>query len=156
MEHMKRAASYLCDRYEKSYGVRIDEMKLHKLMYFAQRESLIQYDRPLFEDAEFEGWRFGPVLPKLRDFYKADDLHEAIDGLCEEDKDVLDDIFEEYADSDSWNLSSLSHGEICWKRSRKGISPTESSRNTIPLEDIRIDAVRMRERRTMLQLQGLL
>jgi uncharacterized phage-associated protein len=70
---MKTAASYLCGRYEETYGQKIDEMKLHKLMYFAQRESLIRTGEPLF-DAEFQGWRFGPVLPALREVYKASDF----------------------------------------------------------------------------------
>ena len=73
MHDMKTAASYLCGRYEETYGQKIDEMKLHKLMYFAQRESLIRTGEPLF-DAEFQGWRFGPVLPALREVYKANDF----------------------------------------------------------------------------------
>lgn len=154
MHDMKTAASYLCGRYEKAYGQKIDEMKLHKLMYFAQRESLIQRDEPLFE-AEFQGWRFGPVLPDLRELYKENEFTplEALDLGA--DQAILDAVFDEYGDADSWNLSLLSHGEICWKRSRKGIAPHVSSSNPIPLDDIRLDAARMKERRTLLQ-QGLL
>lgn len=42
-----KVASYISRRYEREYGSPIDEMKLHKLLYFAQRESLIQIDQPL-------------------------------------------------------------------------------------------------------------
>jgi len=38
----------------------------HKLLYFAQRESIIQTDTPLF-DASFYGWRFGPILKEIRE-----------------------------------------------------------------------------------------
>ena len=41
MKDMKTVASYICNRYQREFGEKIDEMKLHKLMYFAQRESLI-------------------------------------------------------------------------------------------------------------------
>jgi uncharacterized phage-associated protein len=151
---MKTAASYLCGRYEEAYGQKIDEMKLHKLMYFAQRESLIRTGEPLF-DAEFQGWRFGPVLPALREVYKANDFAPLEELELGADQAALDAVFDEYAESDSWNLSLLSHGEICWKRSRKGIAPHESSSNPIPLEDIRADADRMQKRRALLE-QGLL
>jgi uncharacterized phage-associated protein len=151
---MKTAASYLCGRYEEAYGQKIDEMKLHKLMYFAQRESLIRTGEPLF-DAEFQGWRFGPVLPALREVYKANDFAPLEELELGADQAALDAVFDEYAETDSWNLSLLSHGEICWKRSRKGIAPHESSSNPIPLEDIRADADRMQKRRALLE-QGLL
>jgi uncharacterized phage-associated protein len=151
---MKTAASYLCGRYEEIYGQKIDEMKLHKLMYFAQRESLIRTGEPLF-DAEFQGWRFGPVLPALREVYKANDFAPLEELELGADQAALDAVFDEYAETDSWNLSLLSHGEICWKRSRKGIAPHESSSNPIPLEDIRADADRMQKRRALLE-QGLL
>ena len=154
MHDMKTAASYLCGRYEETYGQKIDEMKLHKLMYFAQRESLIRTGEPLF-DAEFQGWRFGPVLPALREVYKASDFAPLEELELGEDQAALDAVFNEYAETDSWNLSLLSHGEICWKRSRKGIAPHESSSNPIPLEDIRADADRMQKRRALLE-QGLL
>lgn len=154
MHDMKTAASYLCGRYEEAYGQKIDEMKLHKLMYFAQRESLIRTGEPLF-DAEFQGWRFGPVLPALREVYKANDFAPLEELELGADQAVLDAVFDEYAETDSWNLSLLSHGEICWKRSRKGIAPHESSSNPIPLEDIRADADRMQKRRALLE-QGLL
>lgn len=154
MHDMKTAASYLCGRYEEAYGQKIDEMKLHKLMYFAQRESLIRTGEPLF-DAEFQGWRFGPVLPALREVYKANDFAPLEELELGGDQAALDAVFDEYAETDSWNLSLLSHGEICWKRSRKGIAPHESSSNPIPLEDIRADAERMEKRRALLE-QGLL
>lgn len=154
MHDMKTAASYLYGRYEEAYGQKIDEMKLHKLMYFAQRESLIRTGEPLF-DAEFQGWRFGPVLPALREVYKASDFAPLEELELGEDQAALDAVFDEYAGTDSWNLSLLSHGEICWKRSRKGVAPHESSSNPIPLEDIRADADRMKKRRALLE-QGLL
>lgn len=154
MHDMKTAASYLCGRYEETYGQKIDEMKLHKLMYFAQRESLILTGEPLF-DAEFQGWRFGPVLPALREVYKANAFAPLEELELGADQAALDAVFDEYAETDSWNLSLLSHGEICWKRSRKGIAPHESSSKPIPLEDIRADADRMQKRRALLE-QGLL
>ena len=49
------AASYIFERYKFEFGETIDEMKLHKLLYFAQRESIIQTGNPLV-NATFRGW----------------------------------------------------------------------------------------------------
>ena len=149
MNDMMTVAAYICSRYQREFDEKIDEMKLHKLMYFAQRESLIRTGEPLFQ-GDFYGWRFGPVLKELRTPYKEDGFRtDVTDEAMGDDKEVLDLIFRDYAPKDSWSLSRLSHGEICWKRARKGISPYDSSDNMIPLDDIRLDAQRMIERRAM-------
>ena len=69
MKDMMTVAAYIYGRYQREYNEKIDEMKLQKLMYFAQRESLIRTGEPLFE-GDFYGWRFGPVLKELRTPYK--------------------------------------------------------------------------------------
>ena len=149
MKDVMSVAAYLCGSYENEYSEKIDEMKLQKLMYFAQRESLIVADTPLFE-ADFYGWRFGPVLKELRAPYKEASFAAVGDDAIGGDKATLDEVFKTYAPKDAWSLSRLSHGEICWKRSRKGVAPGESSDNMIPLDDIRMDAQRMKERRELL------
>ena len=154
MNDAKTVAAYICSRYEAEHGERIDEMKLHKLLYFAQRENLIEKDEPLFQ-GDFEGWRFGPVLTDVRETYKHDDFDKNISDLGE-DQAVVDAVIEEYADKDAWSLSRLTHGEISWKRSRKGVAPSENSSNRILLSDIRDDADRMRKRRKALDQYGLL
>ena len=58
MENVMNVAAYITNRYLEEYKQPIDEMKLHKLMYFAQRESFIQNNQPLF-DATFYGWKYG-------------------------------------------------------------------------------------------------
>ena len=149
-------ASYIAGRYQAEHGERIDEMKLHKLLYFAQREALIQTGEPLFRE-DFQGWRFGPVAVEIRQPYRDNAFDPNVtDEDMGEYKAILDYVFENYAEKDSWSLSRLTHGEICWKKSRKGFSPNESSSNVIPLEDIRLDADRMRQRRAMLDQYGLL
>ena len=65
MEDLMNIASYVFNRYASEYNSKIDEMKLHKLLYFAQRESLVQNREPLF-DAVFWGWKYGPILKEIR------------------------------------------------------------------------------------------
>ena len=40
MDKVMNIASYICEEYRKISGEAIDEMKLHKLLYLSQRESL--------------------------------------------------------------------------------------------------------------------
>ena len=149
MKDMMTVAAYIYDRYQRDFAEKNDEMKLQKLMYFAQRESLIRTGEPMFE-GDFYGWRFGPVLKDLRTPYKDESFApEVTDEDMAGAKEILDEVFKAYAGKDSWSLSRLTHGEICWKRSRKGISPYDSSDNMIPLEDIRLDAKRMKDRREL-------
>ena len=155
MEDLMNVASYICKRYVDEFDSRIDEMKLHKLLYFAQRESLIQNREPLF-DAVFYGWKYGPILKEIRLAYRDNLFYKRIPEkvVCRM-LPIMDKVFEEYAGKDSWSLSRLTHGEFSWKSSRKGISDGENSDNPMSLDDMRVDADRIRERREMLLQLGL-
>ena len=41
-------AKYLNDLHVKKHGCTMDQMKMHKMMYFSQRESLMISGSPLF------------------------------------------------------------------------------------------------------------
>ena len=130
-------------------------MQRHKLLYFVQRESLIQRDDPRF-NATFYGWKFGPVLKEIREAYKEDSFDENVSlDIVERISPIINKVFKEYAAKDSWSLSRLTHGEISWKNSRRGISEEQNSDNPILLEDIRKDAQRIKARRKMLLELGL-
>lgn len=147
MESVKRVASYIAQRYKKEFGERISEMKLHKLLYFTQRESLIQLGEPLFNE-EFLAWKYGPVIPSIRNLYAQDQLTDVPDSKWEEaNKSVLDFVFSHYAPKEAWSLSNLSHGEISWQRARRGLARDENGNVALSLEDIRQDARRMKWRR---------
>lgn len=154
MAKVLTVAACICDRYQETYGQKIDEMKLQKMMYFAQREALIQNDEPLF-DATFHGWKYGPVLKELRAPYQEDAMPQVSTEEREELKPVLDVVFEDFADKDSFSLSRLTHGEISWRKSRKGVAPAANSDKPIDTDDIRLDAKRIRQRREMLEKHGL-
>lgn len=50
-------------------GVPISNMKLQKLLYFAQGHCLGMYDRPLMDEAP-EAWQYGPVFPSAYHAFK--------------------------------------------------------------------------------------
>lgn len=155
-----QAAAYLCDRYSKTFGQKLDEMKLHKLLYFTQRESLIRIGAPMF-DAEFRAWRYGPVITAIRDAYQEDRLHEL---PRQEDiemyQEVFDYVFQEFASSKSTTLVTLTHGESSWKNARIGYGKYDASDVLMSMDDIRQDAItaakRRQEKSVLRQLQSYL
>lgn len=50
MADVVKITSYICRRCRQQFGKGIDEKKLHKLLYFTQRGSIIQTREPLIED----------------------------------------------------------------------------------------------------------
>jgi len=55
MANTLAVAKELYDLYYKKHNSNMDQMKMHKMMYLSQRESLMIYNRPLFDD-EFQAW----------------------------------------------------------------------------------------------------
>lgn len=147
-------AKYIVDRYRIEHGNEIDEMKLHKMLYLAQRESFIEKNSPLF-DAVFYGWKYGPVLKEVRSAYKDGTLEMLSSGhLMSDIKKIIDKIFDNYANKNSWSLSRLTHGELSWKRSREGIAENVNGDKPMNNEDIKKDAERIKARRKMLRELG--
>lgn len=155
MEDVLKIASYICDRYKSEYGQRIDEMKLHKLLYLLQREAIIQTGEPLFQE-QFEAWKYGPVLYIVHKHYLADDLHEKLsEETIAKYKHLFDKVFDTYAAKPSWSLSTLTHGEYSWQKAREGYAPDDHCEKQIKTDDIRVDAQRIKTRRSMLHILGI-
>lgn len=155
MENVMNVAAHIAHRYFSEYGQQIDEMKLHKLMYFAQRESFIQTNEPLF-NATFYGWKYGPILKEIRSAYKDGTFPFILPVEFTRDCSViLDRVFTDYSGKESWSLSRLTHGELSWKNSRIGISDEDNSNNPMSIDDIKKDAERIKARRKMLIELGL-
>ncbi len=151
MDDVKKIASYVCMLYRERYGKPIDEMKLHKLLYFAQRESFVMFNEPLFEDS-FKAYKYGPVLVLIRPYIKDGSLENGVFGndITQKAKDVISVVFDLYACKDSWSLSSITHGELSWRSARQGYAPMDTCDVDIKTSDIAIDANRIKQRRFLL------
>lgn len=154
MEDVKDIASYICQRYQHDFGRCIDEMKLHKLLYLSQRESIIATDAPLFAE-RFKAWRYGPVMTEIRQMYKSGELQQRVLS-CDLSMyaSIFDYVFKTYAVKDSWSLSAITHGEYSWRKAREGYETTATCDKYISTDDIRVDAVRVEERRRLLRILG--
>ena len=144
MERATNVARYICDEYRKMSGEAIDEMKLHKLLYFSQRESFAITGEPLFND-NFQGWRYGPVCVAVRNgFCQGEMLGNSSGSLSESSAYIVKNIIMQYGELASWKLSQLSHAESSWINSRKGLAPNENGDVVLSTDDIKRDAEKVR------------
>ncbi|AYW50781.1 DUF4065 domain-containing protein [Tetragenococcus halophilus] len=148
MATVKELAQYLVYSYEDRSGSKFQdsELKLQKMMYLAQRESLAFTDEPLFNDT-FEGWKYGPVLPSLRYFFDED--YQPFDpknesNLTNKEIYIIDNVIAEYGKFEPWALAELTHNELCWLKSRNGLDESDIGWSPISTDDIREDAKKVR------------
>lgn len=144
MEKIIDVAQYIYTEYKKISGKAIDEMKLHKLLYLVQREALAVTGQPLFPES-FEGWKYGPVCREVRSCYTEDGMFkEDIQDITLESAYIVNNIIQQYGALESWKLSELSHRELSWRNSRKGIPEGQNGSREISIEDIRKDSEKVR------------
>lgn len=154
MINVIKVASYICNRYKGEFEESISEMKLHKLLYFTQRESIVQTGEPMFEEA-FLAWRYGPVMVEIRGLFASQRLNDMPDEqFINNNKNIFDFVFAHYAPKDAWSLSRLSHGEYSWINARKDLLPEQNGNVPLDIQDIRKDADRVRLRRFLLNRVG--
>ena len=144
MERIIDVAQYIYDEYKRQSGEVIDEMKLHKLLYLSQRESLAITNEPLFPEA-FEGWKYGPVSKEVRALYTEDGMYyEDRRPLSAEATYIVKNVILQYGGLASWKLSEISHKEISWRNARKDLAPGENGNRPLSIDDIRKDAEKVR------------
>lgn len=65
----RKVAKYFLSKVEEDIGDGISNLKLQKLVYYAQAYHLAMYGEPLFGE-RVEAWEHGPVVPELYREYK--------------------------------------------------------------------------------------
>lgn len=149
MEKALAVAREFYNEYFECFGAKMDEMKMHKLMYFVQRESLMLNREVLFQE-DFFGWKYGPVLKSVRSEYmEAQPFQNVGDCVCQSTKELVKAVMDRYAKLSSWRLSSLSHNEFSWKCSRKGLNASDVGDVKLEVNAIKVDAARELSQRRM-------
>lgn len=106
----------------------ITNLKIQKLLYYAQGYHLAYFGKPLFSDA-IEAWRYGPVVPevyrKLSRFSRNPVDIEILEKMEDNDnvgilpdgktKDLLVAVFEQLGQYSAWKLMDMTHEESPWK-----------------------------------------
>lgn len=144
MERIIDVAQYIFEEYKKQSGEVIDEMKLHKLLYLAQRECIAITNEPLFPES-FEGWRYGPVSKEVRALYTKDGMYyKDRKPLSAAGAYIVKNVILQYGALASWKLSEISHREVSWRNSRENLAEDDNGNRPLLLEDIRKDAEKVR------------
>ena len=106
------------------------QKKLQKLCYYAQAWCYALKGYRL-EDTDFQAWIHGPVSPALWERFKSfgyDPIrikgHVNI-NLQEEDRRLLEDVWDTYGENTGNALEALTHRELPWLEARKGYEPDE-------------------------------
>jgi uncharacterized phage-associated protein len=111
-------------------GSFLSNLKLQKLVYYAQAWHLALYGKPLFED-DFQAWIHGPVIPRLYEEYKSFGwqpiVKEADPKLPQEVVLFLDEVADEYFACDGYELERMTHLEDPWQKARVNLEPDTAS-----------------------------
>ncbi len=117
----KDVAEYFLSLQDEDAGDLISNLKLQKLVYYAQGCHLALYDEPLFED-RIEAWLHGPVVPSLYREYKtygAAPIPNPGDTDCskfdDEEREFLDEVYHVYGQFSAWKLKNMTHEDGPWR-----------------------------------------
>jgi len=115
-------------------------MRINKLMYFAQGWYLQKYGKPLFQ-ADIKAWKYGPVVPLIYKKYQSFGRNIITDcspsftmsNLSSDEIDILFDVYDRYRKYSTSKLVEISQEENTpWSKTYK-----EGGDCTIPLEMIK-------------------
>lgn len=111
----------------------ISNLKLQKLLYYAQGSYLALYDEPLFDD-QIEAWQHGPVIPAVYHEYKSFgasgiEMNEDFDLKKFDDRTrrLLEEVYDVFGQYSAWKLRNMTHEETPWKEAESdGVISQES------------------------------
>jgi uncharacterized phage-associated protein len=136
----RRVAEFVI-AFSHEHGDPVSNLKLQKLLYYAQAWFLAIYDKPLF-DERIEAWVHGPAVPPVYgDFKKWSwqpiNCEVAFPELDARIKEHLEEVMDVYGGMSAYELEKLTHSEDPWKSARGGIAPDEASNAIISHDDMR-------------------
>jgi uncharacterized phage-associated protein len=113
-------ANYFLSLVDEEVGDSLTNLKLQKLVYYAQGFSLVIQGRPLFEET-IEAWEHGPVVPSLYRHFKrfqANSIPRPVDfdpGCFDAaEQDLLNEVFKVYGQFSASKLRNMTHEEPPW------------------------------------------
>jgi len=105
-----------------------DNMKLNKLLFFAQGHSLALLEKPLFQE-KIQAWKFGPIVPNIYHTFKICGKNPICDVVgnfssdvfSQEQIELLFDVAREYDKYTGTYLSNLTHKQgTPWQQTFNG------------------------------------
>lgn len=118
-------------------GEILTNLKLQKLLYYAQAWHLVYFKgRPIF-DEDFQAWVHGPVLPSQYHRFKKYAWQPILEEIKKPDLSAelvkyLGDIIDNFGIETATALELMTHSERPWLDAREGIEPDENCDHVIP------------------------
>lgn len=112
--------AYNRNRMEEEDADDISNLKLQKLLYYAQGCYLALTDKPLFND-KILAWAHGPVVNSVYQEYKRyQSSGIPYDGYYvspfdEETESILEEVYAVFGKYSAWGLRNMTHREDPWK-----------------------------------------
>lgn len=107
----------------------ITNLKLQKLLYYAQGYFLAKKGYPLFNE-DFLAWEHGPVIKIIYNKYKNNGSRGIVYDkdfdieVDEETEGILERVYENYGQYSAWKLRNMTHEEAPWRLTpRNGTIP---------------------------------
>lgn len=117
----KNVANYFLMLSQPGVGDYMSNLRLQKLIYYAQGFHLASYNAPLFSEPIL-AWAYGPIIENLYFEYKKyksgvipQPINPDFSMFNQEQKDLMDDIYSVYGQFSALKLMTLTHNEPPWK-----------------------------------------
>jgi uncharacterized phage-associated protein len=135
----REVADYMI-AFSHDHGDPVSNLKLQKLLYYAQAWFLALHDKPLFGE-RLEAWVHGPVVPPVYGDFKAYSWQPIQVSTTPEVGDLLrahlDEVMDVYGGMSAYDLEKLTHSEEPWLKARRGIEMDQPSNAVISHDDMR-------------------
>ena len=118
-------AKYFVSLVDEEAGDSITNLKLQKLLYYAQGGYLAYHDEPLFPEA-IEAWTHGPVVPSVYRHYKQHGGEPIpvepvnLEAYSEQVREVLDEVDKVFGQFTAGKLRAMTHNEPPWMQTPRG------------------------------------
>jgi uncharacterized phage-associated protein len=111
-------ANYFLSKADEEAGDLISNLKLQKLLYYAQGFSLALYGEPLFTESIW-AWKHGPVVLEVYHHFKeygdaALPRPQKTKAFSKKVQALLNDVYKVYGQFSAWKLRNLTHREPPW------------------------------------------
>lgn len=104
----------------------ISNLKLQKLLYYAQGCALAVTDEPLFGD-EIVAWQHGPVVESVYHAYKSNGSNGIVfeddfdfSQFTPEENELLEEVYDTFGQYSAWKLRNMTHEETPWLTTPQG------------------------------------
>lgn len=112
----RQIASYFIKKSDENTENDLTNLKLQKILYYAQAEHIRKYSIPLFSDV-IEAWAYGPVINDIYQWLKgcgaysisSFDIDVDSGGIGKETTKFLDEIWEKYSKYSPFYLVNKTH-----------------------------------------------